>query len=72
MTKKVDLNSVEEKLSENNYIPTENISTVTFLAITLKKPILVEGPPGTGKHSLLNLFQMHLKEIFSEYSAMKE
>lgn len=37
MAKKLDLNSVEEKLSENNYIPNENISTVTFLAITLKK-----------------------------------
>lgn len=52
MAKKLDLNSVEEKLSENNYIPNENISTVTFLAITLKKPILVEGPPGTGKTQL--------------------
>ena len=44
-----DIKHVEEILTENNYIPDDNIATVVFLAISLEKPILIEGPPGTGK-----------------------
>ena len=44
-----DIKYVEEVLTKNNYIPDSNIATVVFLAISLKKPILIEGPPGTGK-----------------------
>ncbi|MDR2967031.1 MAG: MoxR family ATPase [Methanobacteriaceae archaeon] len=40
---------VEEVLTKNKYIPDDSIATVLFLAISLKKPILIEGPPGTGK-----------------------
>ncbi len=43
---------MEDVLTKNNYIPEENIVTVTFLALSLKKPILIEGPPGTGKTEL--------------------
>ncbi len=51
---KTSLNTsyVEDVLTKNNYIPEENIVTVTFLALSLKKPILIEGPPGTGKTEL--------------------
>lgn len=43
---------VEKALTENHYIPEDNIITVVFLALNLKKPILIEGPPGTGKTEL--------------------
>jgi MoxR-like ATPase len=43
---------VENTLTQNHYIPEDNIITVVFLAIKLKKPILIEGPPGTGKTDL--------------------
>ena len=49
---KLDIESVENVLMENNYIPEDNIVTVVFLALSLKKPILIEGPPGTGKTEL--------------------
>jgi MoxR-like ATPase len=49
---KLDTNYVEEILTENSYIPDDNIVTVVFLALSLKKPILIEGPPGTGKTEL--------------------
>lgn len=49
LKKELDIESIEKILIENNYIPDDNISTVVFLAILLKKPILIEGPPGTGK-----------------------
>jgi MoxR-like ATPase len=50
--KSLDVTHVENILTENNYIPNENIVTVVFLALSLKKPILIEGPPGTGKTEL--------------------
>lgn len=50
--KSLDINNVENTLNKNNYIPDENIVTVVFLALSLKKPILIEGPPGTGKTEL--------------------
>lgn len=49
---KLDIKDVENALTINNYIPDENIVNVAFLSINLKKPILIEGPPGTGKTEL--------------------
>jgi len=49
---KLDTKVVEKVLAENKYIPDDNIITVVFLALSLKKPILIEGPPGTGKTEL--------------------
>ncbi|MEL7670841.1 MoxR family ATPase [Methanobacterium sp.] len=49
---KLDTNYIENVLAQNNYIPDDNIVTVVFLALSLKKPILIEGPPGTGKTEL--------------------
>jgi len=49
---KLDINYVDNALTQNNYIPDDNIITTVFLAISLKKPILIEGPPGTGKTEL--------------------
>lgn len=48
----LDINYVDTALTQNNYIPDDNIITTVFLAISLKKPILIEGPPGTGKTEL--------------------
>ncbi|MCE5213392.1 MAG: MoxR family ATPase [Methanobacterium sp.] len=48
----LDIDYVERVLTKSNYIPDDNINTVVFLAIALKKPILIEGPPGTGKTEL--------------------
>ena len=48
----LDIDHVDNVLTQNNYIPDDNIITVVFLAFSLKKPILIEGPPGTGKTEL--------------------
>ncbi len=50
--KSLDTNIVKDLLTRNNYIPDDNIVTVVFLALSLKKPVLIEGPPGTGKTEL--------------------
>ena len=44
--------SVRKNLIKNRYIADENTVTTLFLAFKLKKPLLVEGPPGVGKTEL--------------------
>ncbi len=43
---------VIDRLRENDYLSDEAIASVTFLADRLAKPVLVEGPAGTGKTAL--------------------
>jgi len=43
---------VVERLRESDYLCDESIATVVFLADRLGKPVLVEGPAGTGKTEL--------------------
>lgn len=43
---------VKEALAEQQYIATDEIATVIYLADKLEKPILVEGPAGVGKTEL--------------------
>ncbi|MBC7096595.1 MAG: MoxR family ATPase, partial [Methanobacteriales archaeon] len=44
-----EMDRIRESLRREGYIADDNILVVIFLAFNLKKPILVEGPPGTGK-----------------------
>lgn len=48
----MNIDEINSKLEEHNYISNNQINTTLFLAFTLKKPILIEGPPGTGKTEL--------------------
>jgi MoxR-like ATPase len=43
---------VQKVLAENDYLSDEAIASVTYLADRLAKPVLVEGPAGTGKTAL--------------------
>jgi MoxR-like ATPase len=43
---------VQKLLAENDYLSDDAIASVTYLADRLAKPILVEGPAGTGKTAL--------------------
>lgn len=47
-----EIEEIKNKLEKNKYISNDQIDTTLFLAFTLKKPILIEGPPGTGKTEL--------------------
>lgn len=46
------IEQVTQALKEQNYISTDEISTVTYLANQLGKPLLAEGPAGVGKTEL--------------------
>jgi MoxR-like ATPase len=43
---------IQKLLADNDYLSDEAIASVTFLADRLAKPVLVEGPAGTGKTAL--------------------
>ncbi|MGC8498108.1 MAG: AAA family ATPase [Acidimicrobiales bacterium] len=43
---------VRERLAAQDYLSDDTIASATFLADRLAKPVLVEGPAGTGKTSL--------------------
>ncbi len=47
-----DISQVTQRLNEQQYISTDEISTVMFLADKLGKPVLAEGPAGVGKTEL--------------------
>ncbi len=43
---------VQERLEQAGYIPSQEISTIVFLAQETQKPVLIEGPAGVGKTAL--------------------
>lgn len=47
-----DIDTVRTSLASQKYIANETIATTLFLANKLEKPILAEGPAGTGKTEL--------------------
>lgn len=48
----LSVQAVTDGLASVGYISTEEISTAIYLAIHLRKPILIEGPAGVGKTDL--------------------
>jgi len=51
-----NVGQVTKSLSEQQYIATEDISTVVYLAQQLGKPLLAEGPAGVGKTELAKAY----------------
>jgi MoxR-like ATPase len=43
---------VAERLGETGYLCDDDLATVTFLALRMQRPLLLEGEPGTGKTAL--------------------
>jgi MoxR-like ATPase len=54
------IDEVIERFATNNYIASRRIATVVYLASSLKKPILVEGPAGVGKTDLAKVLAASL------------
>jgi MoxR-like ATPase len=40
---------VEQALREHDYLPDHGLATAIFLALTMRRPLLLEGEPGVGK-----------------------
>ncbi|WP_420641004.1 AAA family ATPase [Candidatus Leptofilum sp.] len=53
-----DIANVRQRLGQQQYIASEEIGTVVYLAHSLCKPILAEGPAGVGKTELAKAWAM--------------
>ncbi len=49
------IESLEEHLLREHYIPDRSLTTVLFLAWSLKKPLFLEGEPGVGKTEIASV-----------------
>src|SRR5262252_3868200 len=47
-----DVPKLKAALESHHYICSDEVATAVFLAFHLKKPVLIEGPPGVGKTEL--------------------
>jgi MoxR-like ATPase len=59
--KNKEINHVHSLFQANGYITDETIALSVFLAMKLKKPLLVEGPAGTGKTEIAKVMAAALK-----------
>ena len=46
------VDSLKDNFETHRYICSDQIATAVYLAFHLKKPVLIEGPPGVGKTEL--------------------
>lgn len=44
--------ALSAKLAETGYLADEGLSTIAYLAMTMERPLLLEGEPGTGKTAM--------------------
>ncbi len=76
-----DVADARARLTATGYISDENTALTAYLAVALGKPVLVEGPAGTGKTELakalaaaqgLNLIRLQCYEGLDEQKALYE
>ena len=46
------VDSLKKHFEKHRYICSDQIATAVYIAYQLKKPVLIEGPPGVGKTEL--------------------
>ena len=68
--------SLKENFEQHRYICSNEIATAVFLAYQLRKPVLIEGPPGVGKTELAKtaaeMFSLPLVRLLDESKAIYE
>jgi MoxR-like ATPase len=58
---KLDVNSIQKMLESQGYITDREVATAAYLAMSLHKPLLVEGPAGVGKTEIAKVMASALK-----------
>ena len=57
------IDAIQSGYEQLGYVSDEQIATALFLAQTLEKPLLVEGPPGVGKTELAKYLIDHKADL---------
>jgi MoxR-like ATPase len=57
----VDAQDVSTRLRSVGYLPDEGLATITYLALAMQRPLLLEGEPGTGKTALAEALSQSLE-----------
>jgi MoxR-like ATPase len=57
----VDAQDVSTRLRSVGYLPDEGLATITYLALAMQRPLLLEGEPGTGKTALAEALSQTLE-----------
>lgn len=60
----ITIKNIKNSLKDIGYISNDEITTSMFLALSLNKPILIEGPPGVGKTELAKAIAKSLNREF--------
>ena len=60
----LSIKEIGNNLEKVGYVSSDEISTAMFLALSLNKPILIEGPPGVGKTQLAKAMAESLNRDF--------
>ena len=54
------INTLQEKLSEQNYVCDRSLATAIFLALKLQRPLFLEGEAGVGKTEIAKVLSSML------------
>lgn len=66
------VDALSAKLAAAGYFIDQLMAKVVFLAVELRKPILLEGPAGSGKTQLAVHWRRQRKHTWSVFSATQE
>jgi len=56
-----EIEEIQDGLERQGYLADDALSTVIYLMLKLKKPLMVEGNPGVGKTDIANRLAIHLQ-----------
>ena len=58
---------VRSALDENNYLASDGLATAVFLAMSLNRPLLLEGEAGVGKTELAKVLATSAPLFFTHF-----